>query len=78
MTLMDEILLQFFMLWNGNKSIVCYLIASLGIYFPHQYKIMYSHFIRGKNTKSIVHLTLMENAHSSIVCLREKYEIYID
>ena len=75
MTIVDEILLQCYMIGNGNKSPVSIGIAALGLHFPHLYKQMLWHYHQGKMAISICELSFYDIVNEPIDFLRKKYGI---
>lgn len=75
MTIIDEILMQCYMLGNGNKSPVTIGIAALGFHFPHLYHQMIWHYKQGKRAMNISHVNFYEVINEPLSKLRVQYKI---
>ncbi|MBD3584100.1 hypothetical protein [Flavobacterium selenitireducens] len=71
MTPFDEIRMQAFMLGNGNHTIPCFAILIFGaILLPRKWKILYSDFEKGRNTKEVSTWTIEKYANQKIENLK--------
>lgn len=75
MTIIDEILMQCFMMGNGNKSPVTIGIAALGLHFPHLYNKMVWHYKQGQQAKCICDLQFYNIIDEPINEIRKKYNL---
>ncbi len=75
MTPEDEVKMQAFLFGNGNWTLPCLSFLSLGLLMPEIWQDLIKAYKKGKNTKSIHHLTLGNCASFDLNELRKNYEL---
>lgn len=73
MTSIDEIAVQAYLFGNGNRSITCMLFLSSGLLFPEHWKRFYQEYTYGKESPSILNLSLKNCMFESTKEVREKF-----
>jgi hypothetical protein len=73
MTIKDEILMQAYLVGNGNYTLPCLFFLSLGLFYPTIWKNLPAEFKQGKATNSIYFLTLDNCMDKSLTDVKKIY-----
>lgn len=73
MNIADEILMQAYLLGNGNRSIICLLILGLAVFRPDLWPEIPVHYRRGQEGSDICGIRLKDCAHIPLSIIQEKH-----
>lgn len=73
MTMHDEIIMQAYLVGNGNRSLPCLIFLSLGIFYPTIWNKLSTAYQQGKQINSIHFLTLDLCMNQSLAEIKKEY-----
>ena len=75
MSTIDELRMQAYLFGNGNRSISCMLFLSSALLLPSSWNTLYTDFKKGKNSPSILRLSIDDCMREPIEVIRKHYKI---